>query len=346
METETVNPRHAAARQRGVVAVLVAIILVVLVGFAALAVDLARVWVVRNELQNAADAAALAGAGSLTATGSSYVKPNWAQAQTDAGAAIKLNSVEGAALATAQVSTGYWNLTGSPSGLQSTSITPGANDRPAVMVTVSRSAGANGGPLQLWLAPVIGISTASLSASAVAVISLPGYAGPGVLFPVALAGCLYQNYWDAKNGVPLVDPKTNLPYEFTIVSAYHAPCTNAGQWTSFGQDANDVPFVRGLIANGNPAAMDVGAHTWIQPGTKTTLFGSVPVPDDVLLPVVGTVDTHSSVPIIAFAPFHIDSSQGGSCKCITGHFISNYKVSSSGGSGTYYGAYTPPVLVH
>ena len=51
--------------QRGVVLVLVALLLFVLLGFAAFAIDFGYSYVVRNELQNAADAAALAGASVL-----------------------------------------------------------------------------------------------------------------------------------------------------------------------------------------------------------------------------------------------------------------------------------------
>ena len=48
--------------QKGVTIVLVAICLVVLIGFAAIAVDLAYLYIVKGELQNAADSGALAGA--------------------------------------------------------------------------------------------------------------------------------------------------------------------------------------------------------------------------------------------------------------------------------------------
>jgi len=48
--------------QRGVTVVLVAILMVVFLGFAALAIDISHLYLVRNELQNAADAGALAGA--------------------------------------------------------------------------------------------------------------------------------------------------------------------------------------------------------------------------------------------------------------------------------------------
>jgi len=48
--------------QQGVTVILVAVLLSVLLGFTALAIDLSHLYVVRNELQNSADAGALAGA--------------------------------------------------------------------------------------------------------------------------------------------------------------------------------------------------------------------------------------------------------------------------------------------
>jgi hypothetical protein len=48
--------------QRGAVIILVAVLMIVFIGFAALAIDVSHLFVVRNELQNAADAGALAGA--------------------------------------------------------------------------------------------------------------------------------------------------------------------------------------------------------------------------------------------------------------------------------------------
>jgi Flp pilus assembly protein TadG len=49
-------------RQRGVVIIWFALLLPVLLGFAGLAIELARINLIKVELQNAADAAALAGA--------------------------------------------------------------------------------------------------------------------------------------------------------------------------------------------------------------------------------------------------------------------------------------------
>ncbi len=47
--------------ERGATFVVVALLIIVLVGVAALAIDTGHLFVVRNELQNAADAGCLAG---------------------------------------------------------------------------------------------------------------------------------------------------------------------------------------------------------------------------------------------------------------------------------------------
>jgi Flp pilus assembly protein TadG len=58
--------------QRGGVVIFVAVAMVVLIGCAALAIDLAHLYVARNELQNAADAGALAGARFLFVNDGTY----------------------------------------------------------------------------------------------------------------------------------------------------------------------------------------------------------------------------------------------------------------------------------
>ncbi len=48
--------------QRGVIAIVVALLFLGLIGVAALAIDVVHLFLVKNELQNAADAGSLAGA--------------------------------------------------------------------------------------------------------------------------------------------------------------------------------------------------------------------------------------------------------------------------------------------
>ncbi|WP_411828945.1 pilus assembly protein TadG-related protein [Paraburkholderia kururiensis] len=63
----SMSARHAAHRkERGAVAIVVALAIAVLIGFLGLALDLGKLYVVRSELQNSADACALAAARDLT----------------------------------------------------------------------------------------------------------------------------------------------------------------------------------------------------------------------------------------------------------------------------------------
>ena len=73
----------------------------------------------------------------------------------------------------------------------------------------------------------------TIKASAVAIASDPGAVDSGQILPVAIAKCLYDNYWDYSTNSPKLDPGTGLPYEFKITSSYHTGPCEAGQWTSF-----------------------------------------------------------------------------------------------------------------
>jgi hypothetical protein len=73
--------------QKGVTAVIIAICLVMLIGFIALAIDVGHLSVARNELQNAADAGALAGAAELYTDNGQSVNTNANQIGYDAAVA-------------------------------------------------------------------------------------------------------------------------------------------------------------------------------------------------------------------------------------------------------------------
>src|SRR6185312_10046237 len=112
------------------------------------------------------------------------------------------------------------------------------------------------------------------------------------------------------NGRPSGGPSRSLRstrrnHERTALHPFHA---GSGQ----ARRASHRSTVANLIANGNPTSLSIGDNTWIEPGTKTAIYGAVTVPSQVLLPVVVDLSTHSAVPIVAFAPFQIDDSQGGS----------------------------------
>lgn len=318
--------------------------MIALLTFGAFAVDLARVSVARNELQDAADAAALAGAAALAK--SSTGGPNWSQASTATSTAIALNSSDQNTLSTGTVQTGYWNLTGAPSTMQATTITPGTYDVPAVQVTVTRAANQNGGAIALLMGGFLNLLSTPGSATAVAVAAAPATVDAGGLFPVVLDQCVFNQYWNVTANEPVLDPSTGLPYEFQIGNGqqYGDSCY-AGQWTSFLTNANDVPTIRTLMANGNPSPLSIGDSIWIEPGVKTSLYSDVPVGVTVVIPVATQIISKTYVPIVAFAAFHIDASVGGSGKYIQGHFVGGYEIPvSSSGVGPGYGAYVAPRL--
>jgi hypothetical protein len=371
---------HVFKRYRdGSILVLSAGLLMVLTGFAVLALDVGRIFSIRNELQNVADAAALAGANCLDKQSSGISTTdcivtaattlNWTRATAKATYHLGRNIADNFAISTLDtghvIDVGYWNLlTGAPSGGSfSTTFSPiTANDKPAVRVTVIKDTGKNNGPIHMLTATMFGGSHIPMTATAVAVLSSPGNVPPSSLIPQAINKCMYDKFWNAATGTPVIYTGTPVdpyglsiigqPWEFRIGSAYHYDTCQSGQWTTFNLDVNSQSAVGDLITGGNPISLAIGDMTWIEPGTKTAsyndLYSRFPTPPgaDVSVIVVDTADltNKGQAPIVAFAGFHISDIQGGSGKYIQGHFIPNFITPGSGGIGPFFGTYTPPRL--
>ncbi len=363
------QPSPAIHRQRGAMLITMAIFFVFIIGLVAVAVDVGHLVIVRNELRNAADAAAVAGANCLnrvsnasgdgcTAIVASTL--NWTAAAARAASVAAMNGTDGKAIAAVTVATGYRNLSGNPAGLQPVTLSPiGANDLPAVQVTVRRAQGLNGGPVQTLVTSMFGGTAQALSATAVAVISAPGTVVAGTLIPQVINQCLYNLYWNATTNSPALATSKTLngvpqvigqPWEIRIGSSAKYPSCGSGQWTSFERNVSDTGSVQTLIRNGNPTSLSVGDSIWIEPGAKTTLYGDLstkyPTPPgaDVVMPVVDLpngLGTTASTPIVGFAGFHIDDIQGDSGKYIQGHFITTTAVKGASGKGSFYGAWAP-----
>ena len=166
--------RDLGVDQSGAIAAYAAVALVVFLGFAALTLDIGRIAVVKSELQKAADAGALAGAKALGAG----TIPSWSSGETAASSTVQLNSVAGELLTDCTVTYGYWSTLSHT--LQDSTITPLATDLPAIRVVVSKIGGENGGPLQLFFAPILGMDTSDLNGTAIAIkISTGGSSGGG-----------------------------------------------------------------------------------------------------------------------------------------------------------------------
>ncbi len=213
----------------GVSAVIVAVVIVVLVGFAALAIDIGHLAVVRNELQNAADAGALNGARVLYPVDEAGELIIPVTVNTDANAeartaAIANNSDKSAVevnLGTgnnADVRRGNWN--------QDTNVfteSTGANeDDPdfvnAMRVTTNRISAIS------FLASIFGISSFTSQASAIA---YRGYAGTNVVFDQPIAICMDQIVDASNNFVCTTGRMFNNGGE--------GPTSETSRWTNFAE---------------------------------------------------------------------------------------------------------------
>lgn len=340
--------------EKGAVSLLVALTIPVLLGVAALAVDMAHVWLVRNELQNDADAAALAGARYLYEDGTASL--DWATAAQRAQQAIALNRADGHPLRDGQIQVGYWNLTQTPASLQSLPVVPTVNDVPAVQVTLSKSNGQNQGPVTTFFARFLGVLSKPVQVTAVAGPTSPGSIFPGGLFPLAISGCMYQNYWNSgvSPAAPQLDPKTGQAWIFKIGSTYHYGACESGGWTSLETKTSSENFLKDLISEGNDIAMSIGDAAWMPTGSMSDLYKKVSQCsadgnkqcEYVVVSVMDQVRAGNASVITGFACLHILDAEGGSKKYISAQMSNRCEPTFTGGVGPNFGVISPPSLLH
>ncbi len=367
------KPSRTLAREQGAMLITMSLLFIPLLGLLALVVDVGHLMIVRNELQNAADAAALAGANCLPrasapsgtdCSSSLRASLNWTMAGIKASNTVGLNRSDGVPLVYGAVLTGYKNLHGDPPGLQVISLNPiAADDRPAVMVRISRVTGINGGPVQTLLPGLHGGAAVSISVTALALLPAPGKVLAGSLMPQLINKCLFDLYWDQNSRSPQLATSASLngvtqvigqAWKLRLGSAYRYANCDSGQWTSFASDASGTVSFSTLIADGNPTSLGVGELIWIEPDAGTALYGNLsaryptPAGADVILPVVDAPDglnSRGQTAIVGFAGFHIDAIQAGSDHYVQGHFVNVAMAAGASGTGPFYGSYTPARLV-
>ncbi len=347
--------------QKGAVALTVAAMLPVLMGVAALAIDLSHVQVVRSEMQNDADAAALAGANALLNAASNSLQ--WDVAAARAQSAVGLNSAAGHTLTDAVVTTGFWNFKDTAAGVRTPPIALTAWDVPAVSVTLRKQVGENDGPVQTFFARVWKVLGINQQVSAVAVLSSPGQMSSP--FPMVLPQCLYDKYWDSSVYPPRPRADSPIDREFMIYTDRPLDACGEWSWTTLLSVDNDTGAMLRLISNaisvdanqgGDTPSLSIGQDIWIQPkATKTPVIRavqqcSVRSGDGrcayVLVPVVKQAEQHSYQQISGFACVQIlDAYTLGSNSTMTLKFDNRCDAPQAGGAGPNYGVVTPSSLV-
>jgi Flp pilus assembly protein TadG len=185
---------------RGAVAILVALLLVIFVGMGALAVDVGYLMVNRGELQNVADAAALAAARQL---GVLYEGMTFAQQQSYVAGGTDESLIKGAATGVAysnqaggvniaidqeEILIGTWDSRRSPDPFIQT------NNQPDAVRVIARRDQQINNPVSLFFARVFGIQSAPVNAVATAALTGQSTSGPGGLpMPVGISKAWFEN---------------------------------------------------------------------------------------------------------------------------------------------------------
>jgi len=334
---------------RGVVAVMVAVTLMVLRAMAAAAIDIGHAMVARNELQNAADAAALAGARTLGIAYEGMTPAQMAIYTLTGGdrAAIvsaaqttsvlnKAAAVDVSVLAS-DVQIGLWNSA-------TRTLTSTTNQPRSVRVVTHRDGSANG-PISTFLANVVGLSSVNVSAAATAELTAIGSTPLGALdFPLAISELFFSQYGCGdsiqlypSNGTPNscagFTTFTQTPSNDNamrnilngmIAGTYQAPPTTAG--------ITQLQFTNGTLSNPTWTALQ---NLFLQKSSGTGYW-------DALVPVYQGSDCSPSgaIPIVGYANIRVTNVAGPPTHTVTGNVTCPLFQGGGVGGGPSFGVFT------
>ncbi len=228
--------------ERGAVLVLVAISMTVLLGFAALALDLGHLYVTRNEVQNVADGVALAGARALGGIYQGLTPPQQqtftcdtycAETILTAAQAVAANNRAGGLDMTVRVEDveiGTW---------RHDTFTVASYRPDAVRVIARRDEVANG-PVASFFGRALGVAETPVNALAIAAMTGQGTVVPGeVELPIGVSRWFFDNR-----------PDQGYCDEDIQFYPSNDPASCAG-WTSWEYNSNDATLRKILDQNPN-----------------------------------------------------------------------------------------------
>ncbi|MBE9581804.1 MAG: hypothetical protein IMF18_09315, partial [Proteobacteria bacterium] len=253
--------------QRGATAILVALCLFALIGFGALAVDIGHLCVARNELQNAADAGALAGArflynddGTAVNTGANQIAHDAATANMSERVPVEVNWTGGNA---GDAQRGHWSFA-------TRTFTPNDSLLPADLWNVSTAeldadtdfinavrvtARRQSTPIASFFARIFGHESFEGAADATAYLGFAGTLAPyDVDQPIAIC----------EDSLLTGDDQYTCNVGRMINSGQDETTNETGGWTDFNQDdpctgGTNAEAVKSLVcAEGNPETIFLG----------------------------------------------------------------------------------------
>lgn len=314
----------------GVMSVVVAVGMVMLLTTAAVALDIAHMLGVQNELQRVADAAAMAGARGLWPTTLPIVAsspPPDCATGLSRGTAVALNAankVDGPALPPEWV-----NVQIGRYDYATKTFTPGCSTNTNAATATARKEGVN-----MLFAQVFGRGPATINATATAVMGPAGGMGKGAL-PIAL------------------NKRFVIPNNYLFVNFTPDDVDNAG-WFSDPPDSASAQTFRDYINNGTCPPLHVGDLINLQNGQDTSALHALKdklVEQggtwDTFLPMVDTEKFNHMEPIVGFAPFRItEVVDTGNPKGVYGKVLGMAMSANAEPGGDNYGLLSPPKAVN
>jgi Flp pilus assembly protein TadG len=333
--------------RRGVVAIVVALIMTVLIGFVALAVDTGFLFATKNELQNIADGAALAAAGELGNQyfhQESYYEPAIKTVAVDVGIKNQAGGKSNISINLNDIQIGTWNQDTDPK------FDPSGTPPNAVRVIARRDGQANN-PISTFFAGIFGINTVNVNADATAALDAPDQIESGGLpIPVGIS-----KYWFDESHWP--------PGEFCDQDIKFHPtgglegCAGWHTYTSSPANASKLRGILDGLKDGSfespETVADVTKYAFTG-GTVASAFSNLEalyeskkgncedgVADNWCADVVvydrdDCSNPNKSITIVGFAPVVITGILGPPKKTIEGRVLCDKAVLSRGG-GKYYG---------
>ncbi|MDI6812587.1 MAG: TadG family pilus assembly protein [Deltaproteobacteria bacterium] len=284
---------------RGASVPFVAIVLTLLLILAGVVIDLGHLYVVRQELKNAADAGALAGALALF---NIDVSPHvlCAEARAAALATVQLNESDHQNLniLSEDVKIGFWEYVGGVWQFREESASC-PDEINAVQVTTRRTNEVNG-PVSLFFAKFLGMDTVELTAKATAMRGWATSLPEGFAFPLAI-GLTYV-------------PKT---YGQIIPVTFSPDWGDTGGWHCFDSEANANDLVNYINESKPTPSIDLNDWIYVLNGVATSVvmatenmlkqYSSAGKEFKVYLPVIDATKMTQTREVLGFCAFIIKS---------------------------------------
>jgi Flp pilus assembly protein TadG len=275
----------ANRRTQGVASITVLVSLVALIALASLAIDVGLIWTSRNQVQNAVDAAALAGAGNMidVATPATTLPQAEAAVLDQAGdhSAVPTSSL---AIQSSDIRFGDWDFT---NRVLDTSVNLADPSQVTAVEVTGRLDGAVNDPVPSFMARILGRNSFSVTATATAYLGFAGRVNRGEIdLPIGIDCCKLRgpecqyDYCDTITNNPpnpctLYEPQDEGAATVSCLEFHNTEEQNAC-WTLFDgySPSINTSDLIDIVENGNPE--DIGYDDVYQDnGDKTPVIQEI-----------------------------------------------------------------------